>query len=139
MQPSFPSFWRTHHYYPSWPHISQDSLCTTALSQRKKKNDNGEIKWRRFNNDYNDNITVGSNNRSTAPRCSLNRKHTSHRKSYFSSSSRISRTKNNVDAACEGLSKGVAFKGCKGCSPWIGTQLLFLFQPFVCAHLCLIS
>ena len=37
MQPSFPSFWRTHHYYPSWPHISQDSLCTTALSQRKKK------------------------------------------------------------------------------------------------------
>ena len=36
--PSFPSFWRTHHYDPSWPHISQDSL---RVQKRKK-----ERKWR---------------------------------------------------------------------------------------------
>ena len=32
-------FWRMHHYDPSWPHISQDSLC--AQKRRKK-----ERKWR---------------------------------------------------------------------------------------------
>ena len=39
MQPSFPSFWRTHRYYLSWPHIFQDSL--RARKRRKK-----ERKWR---------------------------------------------------------------------------------------------
>ena len=37
--PSFPSFWRMHSYCPSWPHISQDSLC----SQKRRKK---ERKWR---------------------------------------------------------------------------------------------
>ena len=37
MQPSLPSFWRMHRYYP-WPHISQDSL----RPKRRKK----EGKWR---------------------------------------------------------------------------------------------
>ena len=37
-RPSFPCFWRMHCYYPSWPHISQDSL--QARKRRKK-----ERKW----------------------------------------------------------------------------------------------
>ena len=39
MQPSFTSFWRMHLCYPSWPHISQNSLW--ARKRRKE-----ERKWR---------------------------------------------------------------------------------------------
>ena len=38
---SFPCFRRMHRYHPSWPHISQDSLCT-----QKKRRENGDITWR---------------------------------------------------------------------------------------------
>ncbi|XP_073335830.1 uncharacterized protein [Pagrus major] len=36
MQPSFPSFWRTHRYYPSRPPISQDPLRAAAQSREKR-------------------------------------------------------------------------------------------------------
>ena len=40
MRPSFPSFWRVHRYYPSWTHISQDSLHTR---KKKGQGENGDI------------------------------------------------------------------------------------------------
>ena len=34
---TFPSFWRMHRYYPSWPHMSQDSLqCLKKKKEREK-------------------------------------------------------------------------------------------------------
>ena len=37
MQPSSPSFWRMHHYYPSWPHISQDSFACPKKKRESAK------------------------------------------------------------------------------------------------------
>ena len=39
--PSFPSFWRMHSHYPSWPHISQ-ILCA---QKEERKRENGDITW----------------------------------------------------------------------------------------------
>ena len=46
MWPFFPCFWRMDCYYPSWPHISQDSL-RARKSKKERKRENGNIAWRR--------------------------------------------------------------------------------------------
>ena len=68
-------------------------LCVLLLSPEKKKM---AIKWHRFNNDNNDNITVGSNNRFTSPQSFFNQRYTSCRQSRIASSSRISRIKKKI-------------------------------------------